>query len=60
MPRRTLRILLLLCTAAAAVPFAGIRGGVEAYTWPSGGGWRTAYGLEIFLDSDGAALELTY
>jgi hypothetical protein len=60
MPRRIFIILCLLSCAAAAVPFAGIRGGVEAYTWPAGGGWRSAFGLEIFLDTDGAALELTY
>jgi hypothetical protein len=60
MPRRTSFILALLVTAAAAVPFAGIRGGVEAYTWPEAGGWRTTFGLELFVDDLGAAFEFTY
>jgi hypothetical protein len=60
MPRRIFVILSLLFSVSVAVPFAGVRGGVEAYTWPSGGGWRTTFGLEVFLDPDGTALEFTY
>jgi len=60
MLRRIFVILSLLSCATTAVPFAGIRAGVEGYTWPSGGGWRSAFGLEIFTGTEGAALELTY
>ncbi len=60
MPNRTPLLLLLLCTAAAAVPFAGLRGGIEGYTWPGPGGWRTTLGVEVFVGPDSAAFEFTY
>ncbi|MCK4594997.1 hypothetical protein KAU45_10880 [bacterium] len=52
--------LLLISAVTASVPFAGLRGGVEGYTWPELGGWRTTFGVEVFVGPDGAAFEFTY
>jgi hypothetical protein len=60
MAKRPLLLLLLPVATSATVPVAGLRGGVEGYTWPKEGGWRTTFGLEIFLDDYGAAFEFTY
>ncbi len=52
--------LLLISSVTASVPFAGLRGGIEGYTWPEPGGWRTTFGVEVFVGDDSVAFELTY